>query len=196
MCSPKPARWRSGSRQVPRGRSVCRSDCSTPRSSPISRTASNSRAISRRSPLPAPIFSRAWLRSARSATRSSTEVERLAFRDDEGRVQRVGAYGVCVDDDRRILLCRLTAVTSRPGWWTLPGGGVDFGEHQTAALLREIREETGLDAVVGELLEVDSIARFIRMDASEDPVDYHAVRVIYRATVTGGSLVHEVSGTT
>ena len=50
------------------------------------------------------------------------------FRDDEGRVQRVGAYGVCLDADRRILLCRLTAITSRPGWWTLPGGGVDFGE--------------------------------------------------------------------
>ncbi|HEY3834215.1 MAG TPA: NUDIX domain-containing protein [Acidimicrobiia bacterium] len=118
------------------------------------------------------------------------------FTDDAGRVQRVGAYGVCVDDDGRMLLCRLTAVTSRAGWWTLPGGGVDFGEHPSDAVVREVREETGLDAVVEELLDVDSIARFMRIDAADDPVDYHAVRIVYRVSVTGGELVHEVSGTT
>ncbi|HEY1739244.1 MAG TPA: NUDIX domain-containing protein [Acidimicrobiia bacterium] len=118
------------------------------------------------------------------------------FQDDQGRVQRVGAYGVCVDHDGRMLLCRLTAVTSRPGWWTLPGGGVDFGEHPSDAVVREVREETGLDAVVEELLDVDSIARFMRIDAADEPVDYHAVRIIYRVSVTSGELVHEVSGTT
>ncbi len=118
------------------------------------------------------------------------------FRDEAGRVQRVGAYGVCLDDARRLLLCRLTAVTGRPGWWTLPGGGVDFGEHPRDALVREVREETGLEAAVDELLEVDSIARFVRLDAAEEPVDYHAVRVIYRVTAIGTALVHEVSGTT
>ena len=80
------------------------------------------------------------------------------FHDDQGRVQRVGAYGVCVDGDARILLCRLTAVTSRPGWWTLPGGGVDFGEHPSDGARARSREETGLDAVVEALLDVDSIA--------------------------------------
>jgi ADP-ribose pyrophosphatase YjhB (NUDIX family) len=117
------------------------------------------------------------------------------FRDDTGRVQRVGAYAVCVDADR-ILLCRLTSTTGRPGWWTLPGGGVDFGEHPREAVVREVREETGLDATVDELLEVDSIARFMRLDASDEPVDYHAVRIVYRASVIGGELAHEVSGTT
>jgi 8-oxo-dGTP diphosphatase len=120
----------------------------------------------------------------------------VTFRDDEGRVQRVGAYGVCLDDEQRILLCRLTAVTSRPGWWTLPGGGVDFGEHPRDALVREVREETGLDAKIVDLLDIDSIARVIRLEPEHEPVDYHAVRVVYRISVTGGELIHEVSGTT
>lgn len=118
------------------------------------------------------------------------------FRDDAGRVQRVGAYGVCVDSEQRILLCRLTEVTNRPGWWTLPGGGVDFGERPRDAVVREVREETGLDGVAEELLEVDSIERFVKLDESDEPVEYHAVRVVYRVSVTGGELVHEVSGTT
>ena len=62
--------------------------------------------------------------------------------------------------------------------------------------MREVREETGLDAVVEALLDVDSIARWMRLDAADEPVDYHAVRIVYRISVTGGELVHEVSGTT
>jgi len=45
------------------------------------------------------------------------------------RVQRVAAYNVCVDDADRLLLCRLSGITEAPGSWTLPGGGIDFGEH-------------------------------------------------------------------
>lgn len=117
------------------------------------------------------------------------------FRDPQGRVQRIGAYAVCVDEQRRILLCRITAVTNRPGWWTLPGGGVDFGEHPIDAVVRELHEETGLDGRVDALLEVDSLERFMKLDGS-DPVDFHAVRVVYRVAITGGDLVHEQDGST
>ena len=78
------------------------------------------------------------------------------------RLQRVAAYNVCVDDASRLLMCRLSDITERPGWWTLPGGGIDFGEHPEAGALRELEEETGLTGRIVELLAVDSLRRAAR----------------------------------
>ena len=113
---------------------------------------------------------------------------------EPGRIQRVAAYNVCVDADGRLLLCRLSDITEAPGAWTLPGGGVDFGEHPEAAAIRELREETGLSGRIDELLAVDSMHRPVR--AGEDGLDYHSIRIIYRTTAGAGTLVHEVGGST
>ena len=40
--------------------------------------------------------------------------------DPRPRIQRVAAYNVCLDDAGRLLLCRLSDITERPGSWTLP----------------------------------------------------------------------------
>jgi 8-oxo-dGTP diphosphatase len=109
------------------------------------------------------------------------------------QVQRVAAYNVCVDADR-LLLCRLSAITEAPGWWTLPGGGIDFGEHPEAAALRELREETGLDGRIIELLAVDSYRRVA--GGNEGEIDYHAIRIIYRTEVNGTDVTHEADGST
>ncbi len=93
-----------------------------------------------------------------------------------------------------MLLCRLSDVTQVPGSWTLPGGGVEFGEHPEAAALRELHEETGLIGSIAELLAVDSLHRPAR--AGEVDGDYHSIRIIYRTTIEGGSLAHETSGST
>jgi 8-oxo-dGTP diphosphatase len=61
---------------------------------------------------------------------------------------RVGAYGVCVAGGR-ILLSRYTS-----GNWTLPGGGVDFGEDPYDGV---IREETGYVVEPEALLGVRSV---------------------------------------
>jgi ADP-ribose pyrophosphatase YjhB (NUDIX family) len=112
-------------------------------------------------------------------------------------MQRVAAYNVCVDDSSRLLLCRLSDITERPGWWTLPGGGIDFGEHPEAGALRELTEETGLTGRVLELLAVDSIRRTVRAD-TRLPVetDYHSVRIVYRTEIVGGELRHETDEST
>ncbi|MFC7201969.1 NUDIX domain-containing protein [Haloferax namakaokahaiae] len=55
-----------------------------------------------------------------------------------------GVAGVCTDGDS-VLLVR------QDGQWVLPGGGVEPGESREDALVREMREETGLATTVTEL---------------------------------------------
>jgi ADP-ribose pyrophosphatase YjhB (NUDIX family) len=117
--------------------------------------------------------------------------------DGVPRVTRVAAYALCTDRDA-ILLCRIApgSTTSDDGFWTLPGGGLDFGEQPAAAALRELDEETGLLGEVIGLAGVDSWSK--RFLDPEDGVTkhMHGVRVIYHVQVTGGELRDEPGGST
>lgn len=104
------------------------------------------------------------------------------------KFQRVGAYAVCVQDGA-VLLSRFR----RSGRWTLPGGGVDHGEDPRDAVVREVFEETGLLFEVGELLDVQS-RRWEQPDPDGTPVDVHGVQLLFTGAVTGGTLTHEVDG--
>jgi 8-oxo-dGTP diphosphatase len=112
------------------------------------------------------------------------------------RVQRVASYNVCLDPSSRLLMCRLSAITERPGSWTLPGGGIDFGEHPEAGALRELTEETGLVGRIVELLAVDSLRRAHVRPKTDAEQEYHSVRIIYRTEIVGGSLRHETDEST
>jgi 8-oxo-dGTP diphosphatase len=60
----------------------------------------------------------------------------------------VGA--VAVDDERLLLVRRGNAPGA--GSWSVPGGRVEPGETVGEAVVREVREETGLEALCGSLL--------------------------------------------
>lgn len=59
--------------------------------------------------------------------------------------------GVVVNTSGRFLITRRVMSKSwAPGWWEVSGGGVMAGETSEQAVIREIREETGLDVTGAE----------------------------------------------
>ena len=111
--------------------------------------------------------------------------------------QRVAAYAVILRDDE-ILLSRLSPLVTSEELWTLPGGGLDHGEDPRDAVLREIHEETGLDATVSDTARVYS-AHMPSVWRGGRRVNAHAVRIVYDGWVPLGSpepRVVEVDGST
>jgi 8-oxo-dGTP diphosphatase len=94
-------------------------------------------------------------------------------------VTRVPCAGAVVRDPAgRLLLVRRGREPGR-GRWSLPGGRVEPGETAAAAVVREVREETGLEVVAGAL--VGSVQR-------AGPAGQTYVIEDFACTVRGGQL--------
>jgi len=113
--------------------------------------------------------------------------------------QRVAAYALAVRDGAtgpEVLLARNSARGPHPGDWTLPGGGIDHGEEPRAAVVREVREETGLTCTPGAVLDVTS-THFEGTAPSGRREDFHALQIVFAAEVSDGEpAVLETDGTT
>lgn len=105
---------------------------------------------------------------------------------------RLAAYAVCIDDGR-VLLARCVSPTADPVW-TLPGGKVEHAEDPFDAVIREVAEETGCDAVVERLLGVDS--RVIPAAEARLGIEHQNVGIFYQVRITGGTLRPEPNGVT
>ena len=62
----------------------------------------------------------------------------------------IGAFAIIFDDEHRVLLCHRRDLDA----WNLPGGLVESGELPTEAVIRETKEETGLDIAIERLVGV------------------------------------------
>lgn len=109
------------------------------------------------------------------------------------QITRLAAYGVIRRGDR-ILHFRVAPGNLGEGLWTLPGGGLNFGEAPDAGAIREVEEETGLAAEITGSPVVDSDAG--TWQRSGGPARYHHVRFVDPMRVLGGEERHEVDGST
>ena len=67
---------------------------------------------------------------------------------------QVFAAAVIFNADKKILLVKLTYQRFHP--WGLPGGSLDYSETPEDGVIREVREETGLEVGIEKLLLVKS----------------------------------------
>lgn len=94
-----------------------------------------------------------------------------------GNRVRVRICGICIKDDK-ILLIHHKGVGEKGSLWAPPGGGLDFGEAAEQTLVREYKEETGLDIVVREFLFTNEFLA--------PPL--HSIELFFRIEVTGGTM--------
>ena len=92
----------------------------------------------------------------------------------------VPAVGVVCLRGEEVLLIR-RGKPPREGEWSLPGGRVEWGEGAQAAALRELKEETGVQAELTGLLAV--------VDGVFPAADKHYVLVDYAARWVSGEPV-------
>jgi ADP-ribose pyrophosphatase YjhB (NUDIX family) len=107
----------------------------------------------------------------------------LEPRADRARGLRVGVAAVVFDRRGRVLLQQ----RSDGGQWGLPGGSVEIGESVRDAVIREVREETGLRVAVRRLVGVysDPALQVVRYP---DGNVWHYVSVCFECAVRGGRL--------
>jgi 8-oxo-dGTP pyrophosphatase MutT (NUDIX family) len=86
---------------------------------------------------------------------SSSDTERsyvpVADPADRPRQSRATVRVIMIDNDRTLLFEDSDPGVPGTTWWTTPGGGVDEGESEIAAALREVAEETGYQLTQAEL---------------------------------------------
>lgn len=93
---------------------------------------------------------------------------------------RPSVYGIVINDGK-ILLSKQFGHK-----YDLPGGGLAKGETPEDGVIREIKEETGIDAVKPKL--VASLNSYFRSTHSKEDKSYHCIMLYFVCEFVGGEL--------
>lgn len=81
-------------------------------------------------------------------------------------MKTIDVVAALIEREGKLLLARRDASGDQAGLWEFPGGKVEAGETQPAALVRELQEEMGITATVEEFIATSVMqqpARLIRL---------------------------------
>jgi 8-oxo-dGTP diphosphatase len=98
---------------------------------------------------------------------------------DHVRLLLVAAV-VLLDEEGRVLLAQRPQGKSLAGLWEFPGGKIEAGERPEAALVRELREELGIDVKPTDLKPITF--------ASHGYDDFHLLMPLWKASKWTGRL--------
>jgi 8-oxo-dGTP diphosphatase len=90
---------------------------------------------------------------------------------------RPAVYGVIVKDGQILL-------SKQWDGYDFPGGGIELGESISGALVREVKEETGLKVKVGKVLHCEN--SFFKLPFKGNFV--HSIHLYYRCEIISGEL--------
>lgn len=94
---------------------------------------------------------------------------------------KVDVRGFVINEADEILLAK----ESVDGKWTIPGGWADIGNSPSEAVLKEIKEETGLDAEVVRLLAI-----YDKRCHPHPPEPFYIYKIMFFCKITGGKIEH------
>lgn len=96
----------------------------------------------------------------------------------EQNVVRAGAAAVIQNDEGKLLLVRRGVFPK--GIWVFPGGGIEYGESAEQTVIREIKEEVGLDIKPVKLIKV--------LEMILPKINTHRIIFFYLAKAVGGEV--------
>lgn len=114
---------------------------------------------------------------------------KIVCKDIEGKKYEIDVDQLVFRPSVYAVIVRNNQVLLTPNWdgYDFPGGGIELGEPIETALRREVKEETGLEVVVDQIVACGD--NFFKMPYSGTFV--HAVAHYYTCTITGGALSTE-----
>lgn len=96
------------------------------------------------------------------------------------------AGGLVIQEGKVLLVKR--GIEPYKGYWDIPGGFLDSGEDPKEGVRRELREETGLEVYVGDLLDIIVDIYGDRTKAQHPGELDYTLNIYYLAEPTGGTL--------
>jgi 8-oxo-dGTP diphosphatase len=118
-----------------------------------------------------------------SKTVTSIDIEGKTYEVPVSELQwRPSAYGIVIKDDK-ILLSKQFGDK-----YDLPGGGLDLGEVPEEGVIREVKEETGIDVKNPKLL---GLKNSFFQGSHSDNKSYHSLMLYYSCECVGGELSTE-----
>ena len=100
-----------------------------------------------------------------------------------------GSYGLIIEDNNIVLINKVTGPYD--GKLDLPGGSIEFKESPKEALIRELKEEIGIDVIEYKLIDADSIT--YEWTYKNEQYDWQHIGIFYKITKYKGTIKNNIT---